>query len=185
MVTSQPAPKDEVLPSENDPRGLTGTITDWVADKGFGFVKNDAGGDYLFVHINDLYERPNESDDDIDLRDQRVAFDTVPEPGKMKDRAVNVVFVIGNPIMRPQPRRETQGSEVTQAGARMVRGIIITLDDDTTSGTIRLNGFDIVITFNEEDFGDRVSYWDLGIGDNFYVDVMYVDGQPKTSNWMY
>jgi CspA family cold shock protein len=32
----------------------TGTLKKWDADRGFGFIKDDAGGPDMFIHINAL-----------------------------------------------------------------------------------------------------------------------------------
>jgi CspA family cold shock protein len=88
----------DALPYD-DTRGLNGTITGWIGDKGYGFIEQDDGGNNVFIHINDLYERPD-GGADIDLRDTRVAFDVAPDPGKKKDHAVNVVRIIGSSSLK-------------------------------------------------------------------------------------
>lgn len=32
----------------------SGTVKKWLADKGFGFVRNDAGGPDVFLHASEL-----------------------------------------------------------------------------------------------------------------------------------
>ena len=32
----------------------TGTLKKWYTDRGFGFIKDDAGGPDMFIHINAL-----------------------------------------------------------------------------------------------------------------------------------
>jgi cold shock CspA family protein len=68
---------------------MMGTVKFWVADRGFGFVIPDAGGEDLFCHIRRLPEHIEE------LREgQRVRFTEAPsqhKPGKFEAGAVEVV----------------------------------------------------------------------------------------------
>lgn len=64
-----------------------GTVKWFNAEKGFGFIQNDDGGDDLFVHfsaiVSDGYKSLNEG--------QRVTFESEVDPkNKQKLRAVNV-----------------------------------------------------------------------------------------------
>ena len=64
-----------------------GTVKWFNADKGFGFIANDNGGDDVFVHfsaiISDGYKTLTEG--------QRVTFDIEPDPkNSSKLRAANV-----------------------------------------------------------------------------------------------
>lgn len=65
----------------------TGTVKWFNAEKGFGFISNDEGGDDVFVHFSaiqaDGFRSLNEG--------QRVSYDTEPDPkNSSKLRAVNV-----------------------------------------------------------------------------------------------
>ena len=64
-----------------------GTVKWFNADKGFGFISNDNGGDDVFVHfsaiISDGFKTLGEG--------QKVTFDVDPDPkNSSKQRAVNV-----------------------------------------------------------------------------------------------
>ena len=64
-----------------------GTVKWFNADKGFGFISNDNGGDDVFVHfsaiISDGFKTLGEG--------QKVTFDVEPDPkNSSKQRAVNV-----------------------------------------------------------------------------------------------
>ena len=66
-----------------------GTVKWFNAEKGFGFISNDDGGDDVFVHFSaivaDGYKTLNEG--------QKVTFDTEEDPKNGKIRAVNVCIV--------------------------------------------------------------------------------------------
>ena len=64
-----------------------GTVKWFNAEKGFGFISNDDGGDDVFVHFSaiqsDGFKKLDEG--------QRVTFDTEADPkDRRKFRAVNV-----------------------------------------------------------------------------------------------
>ena len=64
-----------------------GTVKWFNAEKGFGFIANDAGGEDIFVHFSAIaaggYKTLNEG--------QKVTFDTERDPkNSSKFRAVNV-----------------------------------------------------------------------------------------------
>lgn len=63
-----------------------GTVKWFNADKGYGFISNDDGGDDVFVHFSaivaDGYKTLTEG--------QKVTFDTETDPRNGKLRAANV-----------------------------------------------------------------------------------------------
>ena len=69
---------------------MNGTVKRFNAEKGYGFISNDDGGEDVFVHFSSIM---------IDgfktlAEGQKVTFDTEPDPkNSSKLRAVNVVPV--------------------------------------------------------------------------------------------
>ncbi|MEK1893775.1 MAG: cold-shock protein [Rhizobium sp.] len=64
----------------------TGTVKFFNADKGFGFISPDEGGNDVFVHISALQASGIQS-----LRDgQKVSFDTEPDNRGKGPKAVNI-----------------------------------------------------------------------------------------------
>jgi len=76
----------KAMPTEEK---MTGTVKFWDANRGFGFVIPDAGGEDLFCHIRSVPEHIEE------LREgQRVRFAEAPsqrKPGKFEAVAVEAV----------------------------------------------------------------------------------------------
>lgn len=65
----------------------TGTVKWFNADKGFGFISNDNGGDDVFVHFSAIVADGYKALED----GQKVSFDTEVDPkNSSKLRAVNV-----------------------------------------------------------------------------------------------
>ena len=65
----------------------TGTVKWFNAEKGFGFIANDNGGEDVFVHFSAIQSDGFKTLDE----GQKVSFDTEPDPkNSSKLRAVNV-----------------------------------------------------------------------------------------------
>lgn len=65
----------------------TGTVKWFNAEKGFGFISSDAGGDDVFVHFSAIVSEGYKSLDE----GQKVTYDTEADPkDSRKLRAVNV-----------------------------------------------------------------------------------------------
>ena len=64
-----------------------GTVKWFNAEKGYGFISNDNGGDDVFVHFSAIqsegFKTLNEG--------QKVTFETETDPKNGKRRAINVV----------------------------------------------------------------------------------------------
>ena len=68
----------------------TGTVKWFNAEKGFGFIANDNGGEDVFVHFSAIQSDGFKTLDE----GQKVSFDTEPDPkNSSKLRAVNVQIV--------------------------------------------------------------------------------------------
>jgi CspA family cold shock protein len=65
-----------------------GTVNWFNAEKGYGFISNDEGGDDIFVHFSAI-----QSEGFKTLKEgQKVTFDVEPDPkNSEKMRAINVV----------------------------------------------------------------------------------------------
>lgn len=67
-----------------------GTVKWFNAEKGFGFISNDEGGDDVFVHFSAIQSDGYRSLDE----GQKVTFDTESDPkDRKKLRAVNVCIL--------------------------------------------------------------------------------------------
>ena len=70
------------------PRMNTGTVKWFNAEKGYGFISNDNGGDDVFVHFSAIQVEGFKTL----TEGQKVTFDTEPDPkNSAKLRAVNVI----------------------------------------------------------------------------------------------
>lgn len=66
----------------------TGTVKWFNAEKGYGFISNDNGGDDVFVHFSAIQTEGFRTLSE----GQKVTFDTEPDPkNSEKLRAVNVI----------------------------------------------------------------------------------------------
>lgn len=67
----------------------TGTVKWFNAEKGFGFISDDSGGEDAFVHFSDIvaqgYKTLNEG--------QRVSFEMETDPKNGKLRATRVTII--------------------------------------------------------------------------------------------
>ena len=67
---------------------MTGTVKWFNAEKGYGFIANDDGGDDVFVHFSAIQSTGYRSLSE----GQKVTYDVEPDPkNSSKLRAVNVV----------------------------------------------------------------------------------------------
>jgi len=73
--------KKEDMPLVNQIR--TGTVTFFDESKGFGFIRDDASGERIFVHINALESPVTEND--------KVSFETVSGPKGLSAVKVSVI----------------------------------------------------------------------------------------------
>lgn len=68
---------------------MNGTIKWFNAEKGYGFISNDSGGEDVFVHFSAIvsqgFKTLNEG--------QKVTFDTETDPRNGKLRATNVSVI--------------------------------------------------------------------------------------------
>ena len=66
---------------------MNGTVKWFNAEKGYGFISNDDGGEDVFVHFSSIMVDCFKTFDE----GQKVTFDTEPDPkNSSKLRAVNV-----------------------------------------------------------------------------------------------
>ena len=61
----------------------TGVVKTYVADRGFGFILPDLGGNDVFVHVN-------EASEEILIVGTKVEYDLEPDPKSGRERAVRV-----------------------------------------------------------------------------------------------
>ena len=67
---------------------MTGTVKWFNAQKGYGFISNDAGGEDVFVHFSAIQSEGFKTLEE----GQKVSFETEQDPKDSKKlRAVNVV----------------------------------------------------------------------------------------------
>ena len=68
---------------------MTGTVKWFNAEKGFGFILNDDGGDDVFVHFSAIATEGYKTLSD----GQKVSFDVEKDPKNNKLKASNVVVL--------------------------------------------------------------------------------------------
>ena len=68
---------------------MTGTVKWFNAEKGFGFISNDDGGDDVFVHFSAIATEGYKTLSD----GQKVSFDVEKDPKNNKLKASNVVVL--------------------------------------------------------------------------------------------
>ena len=67
---------------------MNGTVKWFNAEKGYGFISNDEGGEDVFVHFSAIQSEGFKTLEE----GQKVTFETEPDPkNREKLRAVNVV----------------------------------------------------------------------------------------------
>ncbi|NTW38718.1 MAG: cold shock domain-containing protein, partial [Cellulomonadaceae bacterium] len=112
--------------------GADGTVSWYDADKGFGFVTPDSGGDDAFVHVRALAGGLSELSEG-----DRVTFDVAP--GEKGPQARNVQLV-GGRAQRGAPSAPTRGRAgrpaASGAPVRGGEGVVVRFDAERGFGFI-------------------------------------------------
>jgi CspA family cold shock protein len=112
------------------PDGADGTVTFFDADKGFGFIAPDSGGEDVFVHVRALLGGLREL-----AEGDRVAFDVAA--GERGPQARDVELVGGAPRRPAAPARGRSEQPRSGAPVRGGQGVVARYDADRGFGFIR------------------------------------------------